>query len=193
LPTNEPAALGAEPVDDTHVSVGAVVVAILLTVGAGVAVSYGLARDDPVWLLSGAAAFAPVVVASTHGAARAVQENRRTAGTAACAGLGILFIVVIVVAEPWWGSDHNATGPALVLGASAPSAHVYLHGTPGGTELTRARDPEPLVANTAYRFSCQVKLSDDTRWLRLADSEHWVPAFVLLTKSGRPAPLFPTC
>ena len=174
-------------------SVRTVVLAVLLTVSAGVAVSYGLARDDTLWLLAGAVIFAPVVVASNHGAAGAVQENRRAAGAAACAGLAILFIVVIVVVEPLWGSTRGASGPALVIGASDPSAHVYLHGTPGGAELTRKRDPAPLVANTAYRFSCQVKLSDGSRWLRLADADHWVPAAGLLTNTGRPAPGFPTC
>jgi hypothetical protein len=175
------------------VSVWAVVLAVLLTVGAGGAVSYGLARDDAVWLLVGAAVFAPVLVASTHGAARAVRENRRTAGMATCAGLAILFIVVIVVVEPLWGDTPDASGPVLVIGASDPSAHVYLHGTPGGAELTRKRDPAPLVVSTPYRFSCQVKLSDGTRWLRLADTDYWVPGFVLLTEAGRPAPAFPTC
>ena len=179
--------------DGTRASVGAVALAVLLTVGAGVAVSRGLAHDDTLWLLAGAAVFAPVVVASTHRAAGAVQENRRTAGAAACAGLAILFLVVIVVVEPLWGSTRGANGPALVIGASDPSAHVYLHGTPGGVELNRKRDPDPLVANTPYRFSCQVKLSDGSRWLRLADANRWAPAAVLLTNTGRPAPEFPTC
>jgi len=114
-------------------------------------------------------------------------------GAAACARLAILFIVVIVVVEPLWGSTRGANGPALVIGASDPSAHVYLHGTPGGVELNRKRDPDPLVANTPYRFSCQVKLSDGSRWLRLADANRWAPAAVLLTNTGRPAPEFPTC
>ena len=170
-----------------------VVLAVLVTAGCGIVVSYGLARDDRLWLLLGAVVFAPVLVASTHGAARAVAENPRTAGAAACAGLALLFVVVVVLVEPWWGEEATAHGPALVLGASDPSAHVYLRKVPGGGELTRRRDPTPLLANTPYRFRCQVRISDGTVWLRLADRAYWVPAGALLTKDGRTPPTLPTC
>jgi hypothetical protein len=169
------------------------VLAVLGTVGAGVAVSYGLARDDRLWLLVGAVVFAPLLVASTHGASDAVLENRRAAGAAACAGLALLFVVVTVVVEPWWGEPRTAHGLALVIRASDPSAHVYLRRVPGGGELNRKRDPDPLVANTAYRFGCQVKIADGTVWLRRADAQYWAPATAMLTKDGRPAPRLPTC
>jgi hypothetical protein len=180
-------------VDSPRLSVWAVVLAVVLTVGAGVAVSYGLARDDKLWLVGGALVFAPVLVASTHGAAAAVEENRRSAGAAACAGLAILFIVVIVIAEPLWGDTRALRGKQLFVASTDPTAHVYLRRTPGGAELTRRRDPKPLVAATAYRFACQVELSDGTTWLQLSDASYWAPANALLTKQGTSPPKLPTC
>jgi hypothetical protein len=169
------------------------ILAVLATVCAGVAVSYGLARDDRLWLLVGAVVFAPVLVASTHGASNAVLESRRAAGAAGCAGLALLFVVVTVIVEPWWGEPTTAHGPALVIGASDPSAHVYLRRVPGGGELNRKGDPDPLVANTAYRFRCQVRIADGTVWLRQAEADYWAPATAMLTKGGQPPPRLPVC
>ena len=179
--------------DRARVSAWAVALAVLLTVAAGLAVSYGLARDDRLWLVAGAVVFAPVLVASAHGAAGAVEESRRTAGVAGFAAIAILFIVVIVVSQPWWDEQGGLSGKELFVAAADPTAHVYLHKTPGGAELTRRRDPKPLVAATAYRFDCEVKLADGTLWFQLSGTDYWAPQHALLSKQGTAAPRLPTC
>jgi hypothetical protein len=59
--------------------------------------------------------------------------------------------------------------------------------------LTRRRDPDPLVAATAYRFTCEVKVSDGSIWFRLADTGYWAPRDGLLTEQGTTPPKLPTC
>jgi hypothetical protein len=167
-----------------------VVAAVVVTVGAGLAVSYGLAVDDQVWLFGGAVVFAPVLVASAHGAAGALPDNRRSAGAMAIAGLCIVFIVTIVVSTPWWDEETAATGRSLFVASSDPSAHVYLRRAPGRQELTGPRAPTPLQGGRAYAFTCEVELADSSRWLRLADSPYWAPASAMRTEQGAlPAPL----
>jgi hypothetical protein len=170
-----------------------VVAAVVVTVGAGLAVSYGLARHDQLWLFGGAVVFAPVLVASGHGAAGALPDNRRSAGAMAVAGLGIVFIVTIVVSTSWWDDAQAAGGRSLFVASSDPSAHVYLRRAPGRKELTGPRSPAPLRGGQAYAFACEVELADSSRWLRLVDSPYWAPASALRTAKGaQPAPL-PSC
>jgi hypothetical protein len=167
--------------------------AVVVTVGAGIAVSYGQAHEDQLWLLGAAAVFAPVLVASAHGAASYVDDNRRAAGAAAVAMLGIVFIVAIVVSHPWWGAAAAATGRVLYVASSDPSAHVYLHRKPGTSELAGRRAPEPLRGGKSYRFSCVVELADSSRWVQLSESFSWVPANALRTAKGAAVGSMPSC
>jgi hypothetical protein len=160
------------------------VFAVVTTVGASIAVSYGLVREDRIWLLGGAVVFAPVVVASAHGAASYLDENRRAGGAAAVAMLGIVFIVAILVSHPWWGARAAAAGQVLYVASNDPSAHVYLHRKPGTAELSGRRAPHPLRGGNRYRFSCAVDLADSGRWMQLSDSSYWVPANALRTANG---------
>jgi hypothetical protein len=151
----------------------------VLAFGSGVAVSYGLAHDDVLWMLVGAGAFAPLVVIGAHVAA-GLESSPRAAALGAVCGITTVAVVAIVISTPWWSVDDAPPGATFVLAADDPSAHVYLRDQPEGKELTGGKgDAAPLVAGHDYRFDCGTELGDSTRWLRFADSRLWVPATVL--------------
>ena len=169
----------------------AVVLILVVTVGAALAVSFGLARERDLWLVFGAVAFAPVLVVAMHSATR-FESSPRAAALAAGALLVIVFIIGIVASHPWWTESSGHEGE-YALSSTDDSAHVYLHAKPGGPELTQGKQaPEPLVVGRTYTFSCAVELGDDTRWLRLADTHYWAPATPLRPQSGSAADL-PGC
>jgi hypothetical protein len=181
---------GDEP---ARVSPTWVVLYVLLAFGAGVAVSYGLARDDTLWLVIGAGVFAPLVVVGAHAAA-GLESSPRAAALATVCGLSLVAVVAVVVSTPWWGDDAANRGAGFVLTADDPTAHVYLRDRPEGKELTGAqRDPAPLVSRHEYRFTCGVELGDSTRWLRLEDSQLWAPATVLRPVGKTTADQLPRC
>jgi hypothetical protein len=165
----------------------------LLAFASGLAVSYGLARDDTLWLLVGAGVFAPLVVIGAHAAAGLESSPRAAAFLTVC-GLSLVAVVAVVVSTPWWGDDAAAHGATFMLTAEDPSAHVYLRDRPEGKELTGgARDPAPLVSGRKYEFECDVELGDSTRWLRLEHADLWVPATVLRPVGATTAERLPGC
>jgi hypothetical protein len=170
-----------------------VVLYLLLAFGAGVAVSYGLARDDTLWLVIGAGVFAPLVVIGAHAAA-GLESSPRAAALGTVCALTLVAVVAVVVSTPWWGDDAASRGAAFVLAADDPSAHVYLRDRPEGKELTGGKhDPAPLVSRHEYQFSCGVELGDSTRWLRLEESKLWAPASVLRPVGKTAADQLPRC
>jgi len=169
-----------------------IVIFALLAFGSGVAVSYGLAHHDSLWLILGAGVFAPLVVIGAHAAA-GLESSPRAAAFGTICGLTLLAVVAIVISTPWWDGDAKA-GTAFVLTADDPTAHVYLRDRPGGKELTGAKgDPAPLHAGQQYRFACAVELADSTRWVRLEDSELWAPATVLQPVGKTTVDRLPRC
>jgi hypothetical protein len=168
------------------------ILALALTIGSGVVVSYGLARHARPWLLVGAAVFAPVLVVATGAAADRVEDSRRAAGAAAFCSLVIVFIVSIVVSSAWW-AHSSSTRVTLAIASTDPSAHVYLHRAPGGPELTGAHAPAPLVAGKRYEFDCEDRLSDSSRWARLADTSYFAPVIALRNQRGVIPKALPSC
>jgi hypothetical protein len=163
----------------TRVSPGWIVIFVGLAIGSGLAVSYGLARDDPLWLVLGAAVFAPLVVAAAHASA-GLESSPRAAALGSVCGLTLVAVVAIVVSMPWWG-ETDRSGGIFKLAADDPSAHVYVRDEPGGRELDGPKNaPAPLVSGRDYRFTCVVELGDSTRWLELEHLGYWVPATAVL-------------
>jgi hypothetical protein len=174
-----PDAGGTAPGAPTRVSPAWIVIFAVLAVGSGVSVSYGLAKDDPLWLVLGAAVFAPLVVTAAHASAR-LESAPRTAALGSVCGLTLVAVVAIVVSTPWW-DETDRSGGTFRLAADDPTAHVYLHDEPGGSELNGTKGaPGPLVSGRAYQFSCVVELGDSTRWLELEHSGYWIPATAVL-------------
>jgi hypothetical protein len=170
----------------TRLSVGWSVIAIVVSIGAGILVGYGLGRGEKVWLVVGAAVFAPIIVAAAHAAGR-VESSPRAAAAAAVGLLLLLFIIAVLIGASLWDRVQRQ-GVELYIPSSDRSAHVYVHAKPEGPELvTGSGDSGPLRGGKPYLFSCQVELGDSTIWVKLDAADYWVPATAMRTANGNAA------
>jgi len=171
---------GSVPLDEAGfgLSVAPIVVVLMVTVAAALAVSYGDAAGKKGWLVVGAALFAPALVFALHAGAR-LESSRRAGGFAAAAVLVIVFVAVIVISSSWWSAKADGPTGRFDLIATDPSAHVYLRGEPKGPELTGTKAPSALAVEKTYTFSCSKAADDSTVWLQLAGTQYWAPASVL--------------
>jgi hypothetical protein len=173
-------------------SVTAVLLVVVLTVAAGLAVGYGIGHDSAAIIVGGAIVFAPTLVAAAHYASLRAPANPRSAALVAVSLLAVLFVIATTLAVPSFEAAKRH-GHTLFMAFEDPSGRVALHARPGGPELRGRGAPSQLVGGRGYDFSCDTAIADGTRWVLLLGTSYWAPEAALRSAGNKPVGSLPAC